>query len=248
MGTPMDYGVVAPTNADHRWALPWKLQPLLDAVGQLVDHSGILEVGCGTGDYLHALHDRAPHHRYRGFDISPDMLAQARSRCPWAALAIGNADVSFPADSDELGLVYAVDVLHHLQDYDRFSGESVRVLRNGARLVVITDSEDDIPRRSLAELFPATVPVNLGRYPAIEDLLDCAAAHGFHFAARRSVRGYMDLDDRFMSALAAKALSELRLIPDSEYQRGMRRAEESRALGGRWLSQTTVVEWTLPWP
>ena len=62
---------------------------------------------------------------------------------------------------------------------------------------------------------------------------------------RRSIRGYIDLDDRFMRALAAKALSELRLIPETEHELGMKRAKAVRALGGKWLSQTTVLEWTL---
>jgi predicted TPR repeat methyltransferase len=95
MGKPMDYGSTAPAYAAHRWALPWKLQPLLDAITCLSDDSAVLEVGCGTGDYLRALYDAAPHHHYHGFDISPEMLTQAHSRCPWASLAVANADVCF---------------------------------------------------------------------------------------------------------------------------------------------------------
>jgi SAM-dependent methyltransferase len=246
MGKPMNYGVTANTYASHRWALPWKLQPLIDVTARLDDRAVVLDVGCGTGDYLHALHEQAPRPQYSGFDISPEMLAHARSRCPWARLDVADADARFPAESDALDLVYAVDVLHHLRDCARFFAECARVLRKDRRLLVTTDSEVDIRARSLGRVFPATVPVNLQRYPAIEQLLDRAAHRGFRLVSQRTVQGYIDMDDRFMRTLATKALSELRIIPDDEHQRGMERAETLRAQGGQWLSQTTVLEWTLP--
>jgi len=84
MGKPMNYGKAAPSYAVHRWALPWKLGPLIAAAGTMPDGAILFEVGCGTGDYLAALHEAHPRYHYRGFDISPDMLSVARSRCPWA--------------------------------------------------------------------------------------------------------------------------------------------------------------------
>ena len=242
----MNYGPVATTYAAHRWALEWKLAPLLEVVATLPEGAGILDVGCGTGDYLHALHEHAPRHGFSGFDISPQMLAEGRARCPWATLEVGSATEHFPADSGEIALVYAVDVLHHIEDYSRFFEECARVLGNHGRLIVITDSEQDIRARSMAELFPTTVPVNLARYPAIDSLVNIAAALGFELVSRQTVRGHIELDDRFMHALAHRALSELRLISAEEHAQGMARAEASRARAGRWLSQTTAVAWDRP--
>lgn len=244
MGEPMNYGPAAPSYAIQRWAVPWKLEPLVRAAVSLVSDSAILEVGCGTGDYLEALHRDKPRPRYHGLDISPEMLSVARARCPWAVLAVANADTGFPVVSVQFALVYAVDVLHHLKDYNRFFSESARVLQTTGRLVVITDSEEDIRARTLAQLFPATVPLNLRRYPKIERLLEGAADHGFRLISRATACGCIDLDDRFMRTLATKAISELRLISDTEHQRGMARAETLRTRGETWLSQTTVLEWT----
>lgn len=244
MGRPMSYGPTAPHYARHRWAVPWKLEPLLRAVRSLGDVADILDVGCGTGDYLGALHRAQPQHRYHGFDISPEMLFIARSRCPWATLRTADAELGFPVGSGEVALTYALDVLHHIQDYDRFFDESARVLRSSGRLVVITDSEEDIRARTLAQLFPTTVPLNLQRYPSVVELQSNAVQRGFRFVSQATARGHIDLDDRFMRTLATKALSELRLIPDAEHGDGMARALALRAVGGKWLSQTTVLEWT----
>lgn len=243
MGKPMNYGRVATSYGSHRWALSWKLDPLLSVVRSLNDGAAILDAGCGTGDYLVALHNECSMRRYRGFDVSPEMLSVAGSRCPWANLQVADADLGFPAEMTSIDFLYAVDVLHHIQHYKSFFDESARVLQTGGALIVITDSDADIRARTLAAMFPETVELNRLRYPPIEGLLETASRSGLRLLSRQTVAGHIELDARFMQTLASKALSELRLISDDEHERGMARAGELRSRGGMWLSQTTVLSW-----
>ena len=239
----MDYGAAAPTYGRHRWALNWKRDPLLAVVRRHAAGSVVADVGCGTGDYLFALHEAVPAIDYRGFDLSPEMLDIARARCPWATLEVANADVAFPGLERSMSVVYSVDVLQHLDNPDVFFSESSRVLRKGGNLVVITDSEADIRARSLAMLFPTTIPINLDRYPDVDRLMCLAQAAGLTSVSRQTVHGHIALDDRFLEALECKAMSELRLISSAEHAVGMDRARDLARQGGAWLSQTTVVEW-----
>jgi SAM-dependent methyltransferase len=243
MGKPMDYSNIAGTYAARRWALPWKVHALVDAACRLESGSNIVDVGCGTGDYLLALFQRRPMHNYSGCDLSPKMLAQARARCPQAKLEMANADQQLPGGDDTADLVYSVDVLHHLQNYGRYFSECARILRPGRTLIVITDAEEDIRVRTLAALFPETLPINLERYPSAGQLVSTALDAGLRLVSRRRVRGYIDLDDRFMATLADKAISELRLIPDDAHAEGMKRAQEAREQGAKWLSQSTALSW-----
>ncbi len=241
----MNYASAASTYASHRWALPWKLEPLLCLVAGLGACSEVAEAGCGTGDYLQALHEQFPAHHYQGFDISPEMLAEARARCPWAAtLQLADANREFPAETAGIDLLYAVDVLHHLEDHARFFEEAARVLRPGRALVVLTDSAADIHARSLAKFFPTTVPINLERYPALGELEALAARSALRLASRRTVSGHIDLDGRFMDALASKALSELRLISAEEHLQGLEQVRAAKARGSQWLSQTSALTWS----
>ena len=245
MGKPMSYASAAGTYASHRWALAWKLEPLLTVAAGLGAQAEIAEAGCGTGDYVLALHDRFPGHRYRGFDVSPEMLARAREQCPWAvSLDLADANEAFPAGTGQLDFVYAVDVLHHLERYPQFFAEAARVLGRGRALVVLTDSVEDILARSLAKFFPTTVPINLERYPGIAELETLAVEAGFRLASRRTVGGHIDLDGRFMEALASKALSELRLISPEEHLAGLEQVRAAKARGSQWLSQTTALTWS----
>jgi SAM-dependent methyltransferase len=243
VGRPMDYASVAATYAKRRWPLSWKLTPLLDAISHLEGSSEVVDVGCGTGDYLLALHEKYPRHRYRGVDISPEMLGRARDRCPWARLDIGNADQDLLGEAGVAAVVFCIDVLHHLQDYRRFFTECARILRVEGILIVITDLDGDIHARTLGKLFPETIAINLQRYPRIHELLECSAHSDLDLVSQETVSGLLDFDDRVMSMLADRSLSELRLISDQAHRQGMRRARMAQLNGNKWLSQTTVLEW-----
>jgi SAM-dependent methyltransferase len=54
MGIPMDYGAYAPTYACVRFAVPWIMAPLEEEVGSTRPGARIVEIGCGTGNYVEA--------------------------------------------------------------------------------------------------------------------------------------------------------------------------------------------------
>lgn len=67
----MDYGAYAPTYATARWAVPWVLAPLAERVEGLRRGARVLEIGCGTGNYLEALGDRVPERHYHSWRSCP---------------------------------------------------------------------------------------------------------------------------------------------------------------------------------
>ena len=238
----MDYGPVAGIYAVHRWALAWKAAPLRDAVGR-AGGSPVLDLGCGTGDYLADLHDHFADARLLGCDRSPEMLTQARTKCPAARFVRIDLDRSLPVRSQAIAVICAVDVFHHLRDPALVLRESHRALRPGGVVCVISDSTEDIHARTLARLFPETVRINLDRYPRVEDLCRTAEACGFRLSSRATIRGTIDLDERFLGALESKALSELRLIPAEAHRDGMERARECARRGEAYVSQSTALTW-----
>ena len=75
------------------------------ALEQLVAQRGwmsLIEVGPGTGRNLRKLHKARPEARLGGVEASDEMLAHARSKCPWATLEGG-----FAEDADLKGLLGA---------------------------------------------------------------------------------------------------------------------------------------------
>jgi SAM-dependent methyltransferase len=236
----MDYGSYASTYATARFAVPWVVRPLeVEALGTPAQ-ARIVEIGCGTGNYLEALREALPDRAYVGLDRSREMIAEAARRRA-GGYAVANADRALPLRSGSCALAYVVDVLHHLTDYPTFFWEVARVLAPGGTFVAVTDSEENMRKRSLTRFFPELLPVDLARYPTLESLDGPARAAGLHRATTALAEGHIDLDDAFVAKLQAKCSSGMRLVPDDAHRRGMERVREAARRGERWLSSYSVL-------
>ena len=88
---PTDYDAYASTYAWTRRAVPWVLQPLIRSVGLLAAGASVLEIGCGTGNYISALAEGRPDLLHFGFDLSEAMLTEARGRASSVVFVQGDA-------------------------------------------------------------------------------------------------------------------------------------------------------------
>ncbi len=162
---PTDYDEFAPTYAWTRSAVPWVVAPLAQLLTALAPRAVVLDVGCGTGNYLRALAEWRPDLPYVGVDISKPMLREAAKRAPQAHSLAADGSRAFPIRNRSCGLVFAVDVIHHIDNLATFFAECARVLQPGSRLVLVTDSEETFRQRSLTKFFPEILSIELQRYP-----------------------------------------------------------------------------------
>ncbi len=241
MGEPMNYDTYAEHYAYAREAVPWVIAPLLLAARQIPAPATVVEIGCGTGNYILALAETLPELAYQGFDLSAEMLEVARARSTRVAFTQGNADVHFPYPDRGCHLAFAVDVIHHLAALDVFFREASRILTVGGLLLIVTDSDQDLRRRSLTRYFPDVLAVELRRYPGLDVLHDQAAHAGFQVRHVEAAVGTRPLDASFLAQLDAKCSSGMRLIPPEAHMQGMERVRQASARGEEWLSCYTVI-------
>jgi ubiquinone/menaquinone biosynthesis C-methylase UbiE len=236
--TSLDYDQLAAEYARHRQIHPGVLQALYGAV-QSLQHAGmdkprVLEVGCGTGNYLLALATSTGCAGW-GIDPSEGMLAQAQARWTHGAgrdgagilppqFRPGRAEqLDFPDAS--LDLVYSVDVIHYVSDEPRYTKEAYRVLAPGGLFCTVTDSEWIIRNRvPLVTHFPETIEVELARYPPIPALRALYEQAGFVEVGERMVEFCYPLTD--IQAYRDKAFSALHLISEDAFQRGIAQMEQ----------------------
>jgi SAM-dependent methyltransferase len=120
---PIDYDEYAPTYAWSRAAVRWVLDPLSSLIATSSGRR-ILEIGCGTGNYVRALSDLSPGSTYFGVDLTFNMLREASSfgaRVDWAC---GDASKDLPFADRTFHVAFAVDVVHHIEDIPRFFVET----------------------------------------------------------------------------------------------------------------------------
>jgi SAM-dependent methyltransferase len=224
---PLNYDTLATAYARNRSVHPGVLAGLVET-GAVTDASHILEVGCGTGNYLIALHE-ATGCRGAGIDPSSEMLAVARSRTDALYFRQGRAE-ALPFTPPGFDLIFSVDVIHHVEERVAFFREAARLLRPGGRLCTVTDSAEDIRRRvPLSSHFPETVGVELTRYPAIETLQ--AEMAGVGFASIRTETTEQPYPLTNIQGYQERAYSSLHLIPDDAFQRGIARMEQKLQAG-----------------
>jgi ubiquinone/menaquinone biosynthesis C-methylase UbiE len=223
----IDFNHYSDVYARERRVQPALLTCLLASLS--VDlNCAVLEIGCGTGNYLRAV-CRESGAAGIGIDPSPGMLSEARQIDDSLRYEEGRAE-AVPLPDHSVDAMFSVDVVHFIGDLAAYATEAKRVLKPGGRFVTATDSESDIRNRiPLQSHFPETVDVELARYPSIADQLTALRNAGFQDMAEVPVRHAYRLTD--ISAYRARAFSSLRLISDEAFAAGISRLERDLAVG-----------------
>jgi arsenite methyltransferase len=115
-------------------ANPWEL-------GRLDRSERVLDLGCGAGtDSLVAAQMVGPEGRVTGIDMTPEMIAKARSAA--AELGVGNVDFvegeieELPFPDESFDVVISNGVIDLIPDKDAVFAELYRVLRPGGRIQI----------------------------------------------------------------------------------------------------------------
>jgi ubiquinone/menaquinone biosynthesis C-methylase UbiE len=223
----VNYETIAREYARHRKANPEVLRSLVEKTG-ITSSSTVLEVGCGTGNYIAAL-ERAIGCTCWGIDPSANMLATASGKSPTIRLQTGKAEQLEVADKS-FDLIFSVDVIHHVSDQAAFFREAFRALRPGGRVWTVTDSEEIIRHRQpLAVFFPEMIEVELQRYPSVAEMRRLMEEAGFRNLAEAVVEFPFQVTD--VAAYRDKAFSSLHFISADAHRRGVERMEQELKLG-----------------
>lgn len=218
-GARLDYDLMAQEYAAHRKVHPGVLESLIE-MGRITEHSVVLEVGIGSGNYASAIR-AATGCTMLGLDPSREMLAKASAQDGELQVTEGVAE-ALPYPDASVDVVYSVDVIHHVVDRTAYFREGKRVLRAGGKICTVTDSEEDIARRvPLSSHFPETVEVELRRYPTIAKLTMEMLGAGFGQIVEDQVELAYPLTE--IDGYAARAYSSLHLISDEAWAAGMDR-------------------------
>jgi ubiquinone/menaquinone biosynthesis C-methylase UbiE len=235
----MDYDSLARDYALHRQVHPGVLAGLVNT-SQLDPTAYVLELGCGTGNYICAIQEMSGC-TCNGIDPSTQMVAKARQRSQHVRFCLGRAEaLAFPDASFDL--VFSVDVIHHVVDRPALYTEAWRVLRPGGLVCTVTDSEDIIrSRQPLAHYFPEAVEPEVRRYPRISNLLQMMTSAGFINIVEGRVEFRSSLRD--IQAYRDRAFSSLYLITQEAFEGGIQRMEADLVNGPIPLVSRYLLLW-----
>jgi ubiquinone/menaquinone biosynthesis C-methylase UbiE len=217
----LDYDRLAAEYAAHRRVHPGVLRELCEVIQS---RHTVLEVGCGTANYVIALTESTGCRGW-GVDPSAEMLACAQHQLdsghPMSTVRLsrGRAECMDVPDG-QFALVFSVDVIHHVQNYRAYLQGAYRALGPDGLICTATDSEWIIRHREpLTTYWPETIDIELARYPRIRRLKALYREAGFHTIKRDTVEHRAVVSD--VQVYRDKAFSSLHLISESAFQRGL---------------------------
>lgn len=223
----VDYDEIALQYARNRKLHPEVLRELL-STGNVGDGERVLEVGCGTGNYILAF-ESALSCSCWGIDPSRQMLRKAEARSKSVYFQVGEAGAE-GLQSNAFTFVFSVDLIHHLSRVEDYFLEAYRILKSGGRLCTVTDSEWIIRNRvPLTSYFPETVEIELSRYPNVDRLREIMVQAGFRDLNEKTVEFNYQLTE--IEPYQEKAFSCLHLIPESAFIRGISRMKKDLQSG-----------------
>jgi SAM-dependent methyltransferase len=202
---------------DENW---WEVFAALVRLGDLRGKR-VLEVGCGTGRLAAALEERELA-RVWAVDAAPEMVARAKSLGVNARVARAEA-LPFKAGWYD---AVVLRMVAHLVDRPRSFAEAARVLAPGGVLAIATEDPAQMDEVWFAEFFPSVPALERSRFPAEADLRAELAAAGFgdvHVEALTQSRAITR--EHAVDIIRSKAFSTFELLPQEEYDAGLRRAE-----------------------
>ena len=154
-----------------------------------------LDIGCGTGNYTIALHNRNVN--FIGIDPSERMLAEAKTKCNTIQWQNGKAE-NIPLESNTMDGVMASLTLHHWTDLNTGLKELSRVLKSGSRLIIFTSTSEQMEGYWLNHYSPKMLQDSIDQMPNYQPILTALMQNGFQVINEEKYFIKEDLQDLFL--------------------------------------------------
>jgi len=244
-GRVTDYDQIA-ESFDRRYAL-YAYDGVRDTLLNFLGPTPVaaLEVGCGTGHWLGAA--LAHTSWLAGVEPSAAMLEHARLAVPAARLVRARAE-DLPWRDQTFDRIFCVNALHHFADRDRFFAEARRILRPGGGLLSIgKDPHTERDDWWVYQYFEETRAIDRARFAPVRTLRGELTRAGFAWSESLEA-DHIEAAHRASDALAGGVVdrsftSQLSVLTDEEFDRGVARLREADAQAGGEL--TLVADFRL---
>ena len=187
----------------------------------------ILDIGCGTGNNTDLV-QKITHGQVFGLEPSEGMIRKAIKKNDEIIFVSGHGG-DIPFENGFFDFVYMTNVIHHIDDIDCLFGEIQRVLAQGAKCCIMTQSHRQIENRSTAQFFPSTTIIDKARYPDIEEIIAAGKRQDLKWVKNVVLQEGEEVvfGTEFLEVIRKKGYSMLRLISDDEYQTGLKRLDDA---------------------
>lgn len=202
-----------------------KLIPYESIIGEILKSTdsrlNILDLACGTGNYLHIQHQRYGHSRitWYGCDLSLEMLRIASSKNPYAHLTFCDA-ASLPYPDKSFEMITCNFAFHHFKGKSGCLDEIRRTLKAKGVFLLQNISPEDMTSWWVYHYFPSTRAIDQARFWNKGILQSELQKRGFNVEINTIEIKELYIKDPIVEA-ENRDISQLNLVDESEYREGM---------------------------
>ncbi len=224
MNYNIDYDDISKDYSMYRNASSTVVNHILEKIKNK-DIKKVLEVGCGTADYLFALTQQLKSGSY-GFDNSESMINEANKKNPGLNLSVDDLHSNFDYNDNFFDLVFSIDVIHYVKDLNHYFKECSRVLNKNGIVVTVTDSEEDLKNRTITKYFHESLEIEKKRYPGVDKIIENMKNKGFKEIDITHTEREYPMTEEVFQKFKNKAFSSVRLLSEESFAKGIKRIEE----------------------
>jgi SAM-dependent methyltransferase len=196
----IDYNDISENYSIYRNASPTVVDHILEKIKNK-NIKEILEIGCGTADYLYALTQQLKCNSY-GFDNSENMISEANKKNPGLKLKINDLHKVFDYNDNFFDLVYSIDVVHYVKDLD------------------------DLENRTITKYFPESLEIEMKRYPGVNEIIENMKNSDFKGIEISHTEKEYKMDEKIFQKFKNKAFSAIRLISEESFEKGIKKVKK----------------------
>lgn len=164
-----DYDKYRGADPDIRDRILRQIEPL--------EGKSVLDVGCGSGNYTLAFHQKGLE--VEGMDLSPSMLRLAAEKAPQIKWKEGSM-LQLPFQNEQFDALLSMNTLHYVRhSLVQVFSEMRRVLKPGGRLVLFANTVEQCAQFWACQYFPFVLELGRKVLPVKEEMLTSLRKAGF---------------------------------------------------------------------
>lgn len=214
---------------------PGDVERWVRLVKEVLPHTAgtlLIDLGCGTGRFTGPLAEQLGA-SVIGVDPSQKMLREATCSGPYITYLAGSAEfLSFRTSI--AALIFMSNALHHVKTPITALREMWRVLKPHGIVFVRNYSCENLASLHYLRFFPEAMQLSRNMLWPRSTLIEYFTANGFTKLSQGTVHQETSPDlDGYLSKIESRVYSDLALIEDDAFERGMARIkDEGVSLGG----------------
>ncbi len=190
----------------------------------------LIDLGCGTGRFTVPLAEQLGI-PVIGVDPSRRMLREAKENASTSRITYreGSAE-SIPLDANAGALIFMSNAIHHVKNLDQALREMARVLQPHGIVFLRNYSRENLESLYYLQFFPEAIQISREMIWPRSTFVESFRARGFALLSQGTVHQEASPDfEAYIRKISSRVYSDLALITDEAFHRGLARMKESGA-------------------